>query len=161
MEEEEKQGGGSPTGPLPFPRAEGGAARPMAGGNGRVTGGRSIRYRRPPHLQGPQAPVAGPLHVLKQEGQLSAGEGAVSGRQGPGIAPSLEGTELLTDPARPCLSPGAQQIPRAPVARGEGGKLAFLSLFLHPVPGKPSRMPSMGVPRWLSRLRIQHCHAMA
>ena len=49
----EARGGGSPRGPLPFPRAEGGAARPEAGGNGRVTGGRSVGYRRPPYLQGP------------------------------------------------------------------------------------------------------------
>ena len=50
---QEARGGGSPRGPLPFPRAEGGAARPVAGGNGRVTGGRSVGYRRPPYLQGP------------------------------------------------------------------------------------------------------------
>lgn len=65
--------------PLPFPGAEGGAARPVAGGNGRVTGGRSVGDWRPPHLQGPQTPIAGPLHVLKQERQLSAGEGTVRG----------------------------------------------------------------------------------
>lgn len=49
----EARGGGGLTGPLPFPRAEGGTARPVAGGNGRVAGGCSIRYWRPPHLQGP------------------------------------------------------------------------------------------------------------
>lgn len=85
--EGEARGGGGLTGPLPFPRAEGGTAWPVAGGNGRVARGRSIRHWRPPHLQGPEAPIAGPLYVLKQEGQLSAGEGAISYGQGLGGTP--------------------------------------------------------------------------
>lgn len=52
-EEEKREEVVATRGPLPFPRAEGGAARPVAGGNGRVARGRSIRHWRPPHLQGP------------------------------------------------------------------------------------------------------------
>lgn len=66
-DKEERRGGGAGPvkGPLPFPRAIGGTARPVAGGEGLTSGRCSSGRGWPPHLHGPQAPITGPPHVFK------------------------------------------------------------------------------------------------